>query len=71
MGQTLLDPDQVRLSSRFGGARLFSRWYDDVRDGKHVVVVVVSDYAEETRHWIITAYISRRLPQGEVEWRRS
>lgn len=71
VGQTLLDPDEVRRSLRFGGARLFSRWYADIRDGKHVVVVVVSDRAENVRHWVITAYIARRLAQGEVEWSRS
>jgi hypothetical protein len=71
IGQTLLDPDQVRPSTRFAGARLFSRWYADVRDGKHVVVVIVSDHDQMTRHWIITAYITRRLAQGEAEWKRS
>ncbi|MGH7094470.1 MAG: hypothetical protein ACREFB_13165, partial [Stellaceae bacterium] len=39
---TLADPDQVRRSRRFGDARLLSRWYSDVKGGKHVVVVVVS-----------------------------
>jgi len=67
---TLRDPDQVRRSSRFANARLFSRWYNDVRDGKHVVVVVVSE-AERTRHWVITAYMARALSGGDVEWARS
>ena len=40
---TLADPDQVRTSSRLAGARLFARWFDDIRDGKYVVVVVVTD----------------------------
>jgi hypothetical protein len=67
---TLTEPDQIRRSKRFGSARLFSRWYDDVRDGKYVVVVVVS--AEDAaRHWIITAYIARELAAGEVQWARS
>jgi len=68
--EVLADPDQVRRSIRFGGARLFSRWFADVRRGRHVVVVVVSELARE-RHWIVTAYITRKLAQGEVEWRRS
>jgi hypothetical protein len=67
---TLADPDQVRRSRRFGSARLFSRWYSDVKGGKHVVVVVVSA-EDERRHWIITAYIARKLAEGEVEWARS
>lgn len=68
--QTLVDPDQVRRSRRFGNARLFSRSFDTLGD-KHVVVVVVSDSAPIERHWLITAYVARKLAQGEVEWARS
>jgi len=49
---------------------LFSRWYDDVRLGKHVVVVVVSEFDPTARHWIITAYMARKLTDGENEWKR-
>ena len=48
-------------------ANIFSRWYTDLRKGKHVVVVVVSETAPR-RHWIITAYISGKLTGGEVKW---
>ena len=61
------DPDQVRRSKRFAGARLFSRWYSGLKGGKHVVVVVVSS-DPDGRHWIITACIARRLGGGEPEW---
>ena len=71
IAETLAEPDQVRRSVRFGSARLFSRWYTDLRQGKHVVVVVVSELDPRERHWIITAYIARRLAEGEVEWKRS
>ena len=71
LASTLADPDQVRRSARFAGARLFSRWYDDLRGGKHVVVVVVSSPSAGGRHWIITAYMARRLAEGEIEWKRS
>ena len=69
--QTLADPDQVRRSTRMSAARLFSRWFEEVRQGKYVVVVVVSEAAPTERHWIITAYITRRLANGEVEWNRN
>lgn len=69
--RTLADPDQVRRSARFGRARLFSKWYHDLKKGKHVVVVVISDAERDARHWIITAYITATLAKGEVEWRRS
>ena len=67
---TLADPDQVRRSTRFSSARLFSRWYTDLVGGKHVVVVVVSQ-ASKQRHWIATAYIARKLAEGEIEWEKS
>ena len=69
LAEVLADPDQVRRSLRFPSARLFSRWYTDVQGGKHGVVVVVSERGRG-RHWIITAYMTRELAEGEVEWRR-
>jgi hypothetical protein len=71
MVETLAHPDQIRRSARFGNARLFSRWYNDVKEGKYVVVVVVSEPDPMSRHWIITAYLARRLMEGDVEWKRS
>jgi len=71
IGQTLADPDQVRRSTRMNAARLFYRWFEDVRRGKCVVVVVVSETAPTERHWIITAYMTRRLANGEVEWHKN
>ena len=70
IGQTLADPDQVQRSIRMSAARMFCRWFEDVRQDKHAVVVVVSESAPRERHWIITAYITRRLAQGEIEWHR-
>ena len=69
--KTLLDPDEVRRSVRMSGARMFYRWFEDVRQGKYVAVVVVSDAPPAERHWIITAYITRRLINGEPEWQKS
>lgn len=67
---TLADPDQVRRSTRFGNARLFSRIFTDFLGGKHVVVVVVTE-VHKTRHWIATAYIARKLVEGEIEWAKN
>lgn len=71
MAATLLDPDEVRRSSRLPNARLFSRWFSDLHDGKHVVVVVNHDPAPTERHWIVTTYIARKLTPGESEWNRT
>jgi hypothetical protein len=65
------ESDQVRRSTRFGNTRLFSRWFAELRGGKHVVVVVVSHYGSSRRHWIITAYIARKLAGEEIEWKKN
>jgi hypothetical protein len=66
--ETLTKPDHVRRSQRMGSARLFDRWFEDVYSGKYVVVVIVSETIPTERHWIITAYITRKLTEGEIEW---
>jgi hypothetical protein len=71
IGETLADPDLVRRSIRMSAARLFYRWSDSVRRGKYVVVVVVSEAAPVERHWVITAYMTRRITSGGVEWRKN
>jgi hypothetical protein len=67
---TLADPDQVRLSKRLRAARLFTRYYANLKNGKHVTVVVATDISS-ARHWIVTAYIARKLAEGEAEWVRN
>lgn len=69
--ETVRDPDAVRRSSRGGNARLFTKWFDGLRGGKYVVVVVVGDADAMTHPWIITAYIARKLAEGEIEWQTS
>lgn len=71
MLETLAAPDQVRRSTRFANAKLFSRWYTDVKKGKYVVVVVVGEPGVVSRHWIITAYLTSKLAEGDVEWKRN
>jgi hypothetical protein len=68
---TVGDPDQIRGSARVGNAKLFSKWFADLRGGNYVVVVVISDPGRETHPWIITAYLTRRLKEGVVEWEKS
>ncbi len=68
--ETLAEPREVRRSARSADARLFSRWFDDIMGGKHVVVVVVSE-RKTGRHWVITAYVVSKLGQGDVEWTRN
>jgi hypothetical protein len=70
LAETLAAPQRVSRSPRSADTRLFSRWYDDLRGGKHAVLVVVKDIEVE-RHWIVTAYVARKPPGGALEWETS
>jgi hypothetical protein len=63
----LAQPDEVRKGKRFSSERRFYRWFEDVRNGKYIAVIVVSETDPATRHWIVTSYITRRLPVGDIE----
>jgi len=71
VSRTLEDPDAVHPSAEYEDRRLFSRWYDDLRGGKHVLVVVATQTANATRNWIVTAHMLRKPVPGEALWRRS
>jgi len=67
----LAGPDEVRVSPRSSLTRLFSRWFADLRGGKHVVVVVAHERGRTGGHRVVTAYMTRRLSsKGDVEWKR-
>jgi hypothetical protein len=68
---TLAEPDLVRQSARFANATLFSRWFDTIRGGKHVVVVVIGEGLPQGRNWMATAYLARNVEEGGVLWKRS
>src|SRR5258708_199421 len=63
------DPDEVRRSKRMANALLFTRWFENVRGGKHVVSVVVSQGGNQPRHWVITAYMAKKMTEeSEMIW---
>jgi len=70
MEETLRDPDEVRRSKRFSNAQMFCRWFESVKKGKYVVVVVISEGEIKHRHWIITSYISHKLMHGDIVWKK-
>jgi len=71
LAETFADPDKVRRDPRFPATHLFAHWFENVKGGKFVVVTVVADPPSQERHWIVTAYIARKLVQGVVEWKRN
>ena len=70
IAEVLADPELIRRRGHAPPERLFSRLYTDLGRGRHVVVVVVTQNRNGARHWIVTAYMARRLPRGGIEWRR-
>jgi len=66
----LSDPDEVHRDPDDAGIRLFFRWIHNWLGGKNLVVVVVSGSGPTARHWVVTAFPSRKLPAGEPEWKR-
>jgi len=68
--QAVADPGEIRRDREYPNTRLFFRWFDDLMGGKNVVVATVSTPPPDVRHWIVTAFVARRPPKGEVEWRR-
>jgi len=59
--EVLTRPDRVRRSTYDPNVLLFSLFYCDILDGKHLVVVVKTD----GRRFILTVYITRRLVGGQ------
>jgi hypothetical protein len=69
IGNTLRAPELIRRDLNDPAAtRLFSRWYDQVRGGRHVVVGVVT---EPGRAWIVTAFTAEWIEERDIEWTRS
>jgi hypothetical protein len=66
---TLSQPDLIRRDLRDPASTgLFSRWYDQVRGGRHVIVSVVS---ETERNWVVTAFTAGYVEERDIEWTRS
>ena len=71
LARTLVDPDRILVHESRPDQRLFCRLFPDLPGGKQVVVAVVTE-AERDRHWIVTAYSTRRIRrQGETLWTRN
>lgn len=68
ISDALASPDEVRCDVRYEDTLLFSRWCPTLRKGRHIVVVVVQDSQNIDRYFIVTAYLSRTVTQGEVVW---
>ncbi len=71
IANTLANPEEVRCDVRFENTLLFSLWYPTIRKGRYIVVAVVTDTIPEQRNWVVTAYMARKVTQGEVIWKQN
>jgi hypothetical protein len=69
--ETLANPDEIHLSKHSSTAVVFIRWYDSIYTGKYVAVVVETEVVTPIRDWVLTSYISRKMPKGDVVWKRN
>ena len=67
VSEALAYPDRVFRSDQDPNGMVFIGWYDDLE--KNILTVVIGD--ANGRYWLITAYMTRKMPKGEVLWVRS
>jgi hypothetical protein len=60
--ETLSAPDRVYQNEYNANKCAFVKWFPNVRGGKFVIVQVCSEWADPTRHWIVTAYLDSDPP---------
>jgi hypothetical protein len=70
LASTLADPDLIRASDRDLNALLFSKWFETIRGGRYLVVVVINSTQTEYS-WIITTYTARKITGGQVIWTKN
>lgn len=67
VAQTIADPDAVRVRSTATSELLFVREFEELMVEPFMVVVVVAGEPrsgeDETRHWIVTAYVENEIPE--------
>src|SRR5579859_7163462 len=63
--ETLLAPAIVQRSATDIHGLVFARWHPQLHKGKFLLVMVIAD---PERNWIITAYSSNEVPEGEILW---
>ncbi len=64
--RVLLDPDEIRRSSRDDRVVLYYRFESAILNGKWIVAVV----KRVDRHFISTFYATSRVKSGDVLWKR-
>jgi hypothetical protein len=67
ISETLHAPACVQKSRTDKHGIVFAKWHPELHNGKFLLVVVIN---EPERKWIITAYSSHEIPEGEILWQQ-
>lgn len=60
---TIKDPEIIL--KKVTGELLLIRWFHNVINGKFITAVVVNNQAHG-RKWVVTAFVSRKCPTGDL-----
>lgn len=63
----LQEPDLVKKSKRDEKVFLYYKYFEEILGGKYLLVVVKINKS----NFIITAYITDRIKEGEIIWRKN
>ena len=66
IGEVLTDPDQIRRSIYDEEVILFYKFWEDILSGKYIVVVVKT----YLRDFVLTAYLTDKIKEGELLWEK-
>ena len=68
VSDTLRAPAIVQKSKTDEHGIVFVKWHPKLHNGKFLLVVVIDD---PERKWVITAYSSHEIPEGEILWQEN
>ncbi|MBI3813824.1 MAG: hypothetical protein HY279_05070 [Nitrospinae bacterium] len=64
--EVLANPDYAKKSSRDAEVLLYYRFYDDISNGKYMLVVAKKGF----RSFILTCYITDTIKKGVTSWEK-
>jgi hypothetical protein len=70
LADNLADPDLIRSSERDPDALLFSKWFETIRGGRYLIVVLIHS-TQPAYTWIITTYTARKITGGQAIWTKN
>lgn len=63
----LNEPDLVKKSKRDKKVFLYYKYFEEILSGKYLLIVVKTN----KNNFIITAYITDKIKEGEIIWRKN